>query len=77
VIVMTLARVGSSAGPDVQRVADIVGRAGKRRVYAAGGVRDRDDIDALRGAGAAGVLLATALHSGTITAGDLVMIAGR
>jgi len=77
VIVMTLARVGSSAGPDVLRIADIVGRAGKRRVYAAGGVRDRDDIEALRAAGAAGVLLATALHSGTITAGDLMMIAGR
>jgi len=74
---MTLARVGSCAGPDVLRVADIVGRAGKRRVYAAGGVRDHDDIDALRAAGAAGVLLATALHSGTITAGDLMKIAGR
>jgi phosphoribosylformimino-5-aminoimidazole carboxamide ribotide isomerase len=77
VIVMTLARVGSGTGPDVQRVAQIVERAGKRHVYAAGGVRDRDDVEALRTAGAAGVLLATALHSGKITAGDLMMIAGR
>ena len=77
VIAMTLARVGSSAGPDVVRVADIVARAGKRRVYAAGGVRDGDDVEALREVGAAGVLLATALHRGTITAGDLTMIAGR
>jgi phosphoribosylformimino-5-aminoimidazole carboxamide ribotide isomerase len=77
VIVMTLARVGSCAGPDVQRVADIVARAGKRRVYAAGGVGDRDDVEALRAVGAAGVLLASALHAGTITAGDLAVIAGR
>jgi phosphoribosylformimino-5-aminoimidazole carboxamide ribotide isomerase len=77
VIVMTLARVGSGTGPDVQRVAEIVERAGQRHVYAAGGVRDLDDVEALRTAGAAGVLLATALHSGKITAGDLMMIAGR
>ena len=51
-------------------------RAGKRRIYAAGGVRDRADIVALRAAGAAGVLVATALHAGTLKAGDLNEIAG-
>ena len=77
VIVMTLARVGAGAGPDLQRVAGIVARAGARRVYAAGGVRYLKDLEALRAAGAAGALVATALHAGTITAGDLVEIAGR
>ena len=76
VIVMTLARVGSGEGPDLQRVAGIVARAGGRRVYAAGGVRDRADIEALHAAGAAGVLIATALHAGTIKAGDLEEITG-
>jgi HisA/HisF family protein len=76
VIVMTLARVGSGEGPDLQRVAGIVAGAGPRRIYAAGGVRDRADIEALHAAGAAGVLIATALHSGTIKAGDLQEIAG-
>lgn len=76
VIVMTLARVGSGEGPDLQRVAGIVARAGARSVYAAGGVRDRADIEALHAAGAAGVLIATALHAGTIKAGDLQEIAG-
>ena len=47
-----------------------------RRVYAAGGVRNRADLEALRAAGAAGALVATALHAGTIKAGDLVEIAG-
>ncbi len=77
VIVMTLARVGSKEGPDVDRIVGLVARAGSRRVYAAGGIRDRFDVEALRATGAAGVLVATALHAGTITAGDLEGIAGR
>jgi HisA/HisF family protein len=77
VIVMTLARVGSEAGPDLERIADIVRRAQGRRVYAAGGIRNVADIVALSAAGAAGALVATALHSGKITAGDLKKIAGR
>jgi phosphoribosylformimino-5-aminoimidazole carboxamide ribotide isomerase len=76
VVVMALARVGSGEGPDLQRVAGIVARAGACRIYAAGGVRDRADIEALHAAGAAGVLIATALHSGTIKAGDLEEITG-
>ena len=77
VIVMTLARVGTHAGPDLKRIADIVAKAQGRRVYAAGGVRDRADIDAVRKAGAAGALTASALHAKKITAGDLKEITGR
>ena len=77
VIVMTLANVGLNEGPDLKRVAAIAEMAGpKRRVYAAGGVRDMDDVRALRDAGASGVLVATALHEGKIKAGDLEEIAG-
>jgi phosphoribosylformimino-5-aminoimidazole carboxamide ribotide isomerase len=76
VIVMTLASVGMGAGPDLVRVAGIVARAGERRVYAAGGVRGLDDLLALKRAGAAGALVATALHEGKIKAGDLIEIAG-
>jgi len=75
-IVMTLARVGSGEGPDLTRIASIIARANGRRVYAAGGVRNRADIEALHKAGAAGVLVATALHAGKIKAGDLDEIAG-
>ncbi len=77
VIVMTLSRVGAADGPDLKRVSEIVARAGPRAVYAAGGVRDGGDLKALRATGAAGALIATALHAGTITAGDLAEIAGR
>jgi phosphoribosylformimino-5-aminoimidazole carboxamide ribotide isomerase len=76
VIVMTLSRVGARQGPATAEVAAIVSRAGNRRIYAAGGVRDRADMIALHAAGAAGVLVATALHAGTIKAGDLEEIAG-
>ena len=76
VIVMILSRVGASQGPATAEIAAIVSRAGNRRIYAAGGVRDRADIVALHAAGAAGVLVATALHAGTLKAGDLNEIAG-
>ncbi len=77
VIVMTLARVGREEGPDLKRVASVVEMAGpKRRVFAAGGVRNIDDIRALADTGAAGVLVASALHAGKIKAGDLEQIAG-
>lgn len=77
VIVMTLAAVGRDAGPDIRRVADVVRLAGPaREVYAAGGVRGPQDVRALSEAGAAGVLVASALHSGQIKTGDLEEIAG-
>lgn len=71
VIVMTLARVGSGEGPDLARLESIASRADGRKVYAAGGIRDGRDLDALRARGIAGALVATALHSGLITARDL------
>ncbi len=70
-IVMTLARVGTGSGPDMARLADVKGRAGARRVFAAGGVRGPDDLAALAEAGIAGALIATALHDGRIRAADL------
>jgi phosphoribosylformimino-5-aminoimidazole carboxamide ribotide isomerase len=71
VIVMTLARVGSGAGPDLGRLASIQSIAGGREIYAAGGVRDADDLRALKEVGISGALIATALHAGRIVAADL------
>ncbi len=67
VIVMTLARVGSGAGPDLGRLGAIVARAEGRAVYAAGGVRGPEDIEALEQAGVAGALVSTALHDGRLS----------
>jgi phosphoribosylformimino-5-aminoimidazole carboxamide ribotide isomerase len=76
-IVMTLARVGAKQGPDVARFHDISARAGARRVHAAGGVRGLDDLLALKEAGAAGALVATALHEGRLTPEEIEALAGR
>ncbi|MEE2949719.1 MAG: HisA/HisF-related TIM barrel protein [Pseudomonadota bacterium] len=66
VVVMTLAAVGGGKGPDLSRIAAIAKEGGGRRIIAAGGVRNEDDLQALETAGAAGVLVASALHSGAI-----------
>jgi phosphoribosylformimino-5-aminoimidazole carboxamide ribotide isomerase len=71
VIVMTLARVGSSAGPDLKGFAAIRSIACGRDIYAAGGVRDAADLSALKAAGASGALIATALHERRIVRADL------
>jgi len=70
-IIMTLARVGSATGPDLDRHAAIRERAGGRLIYLAGGLRDRRDLAAVKASGAAGILVASALHDGRISAADL------
>lgn len=67
VIVMTLARVGMGAGPDLARLAQLQYLNPACQLYAAGGVRHAGDLSALADAGAAGVLLASALHDGRLS----------
>jgi phosphoribosylformimino-5-aminoimidazole carboxamide ribotide isomerase len=71
VIAMSLARVGSGVGPDLARIGALRRLAPRSRGYAAGGVRDAMDLRRCREAGAAGVLVASALHDGRITRADL------
>lgn len=66
VIVMTLGRVGVGGGPDLKRIAEAAGRRPDVRVHAAGGVRGAEDVAALERAGAAGALVATAIHEGSV-----------
>jgi phosphoribosylformimino-5-aminoimidazole carboxamide ribotide isomerase len=66
-LVIDLARVGSRAGPPLEAVATLAAALPGVDVYAGGGVRDDRDLDALGRAGAAGALVATALHDGAIT----------
>jgi phosphoribosylformimino-5-aminoimidazole carboxamide ribotide isomerase len=71
VVAMTLIRVGSGQGPDLDRLAVLRQAAPDRRIYAAGGVRDVADLLALDALGMAGALVSTALHQGRIGAADL------
>lgn len=74
VIGMTLDRVGGAEGPCTELLADLVGRAGDRRVFAAGGVRGASDVAALRDLGVHGALVASALHDGRLTASELTRL---
>jgi phosphoribosylformimino-5-aminoimidazole carboxamide ribotide isomerase len=74
VIVMMLASVGAAAGPDFARLEEIKRKAGSRAVIAAGGVRDEADIRTLSSLGIAAALVATSLHNGTLTAGQLASL---
>jgi phosphoribosylformimino-5-aminoimidazole carboxamide ribotide isomerase len=70
-IVLDLERVGSGAGPDVALLRELGARLPKLELLAGGGVRDVADLQALADAGAAGALVATALHSGAIGRDEL------
>jgi len=70
-IVLDLARVGSGAGPDVALIAEVHDAFPDLELLAGGGVRDVADLRALGDAGAAGALVATALHRGVIGPGGL------
>jgi phosphoribosylformimino-5-aminoimidazole carboxamide ribotide isomerase len=74
VIVMTLARVGAAAGPDMARIAEIKAKAGDREIIAAGGVRNEGDLAALASIGVAAALVATSLHDGTLTPKQLASL---
>ncbi|MFT5132406.1 MAG: phosphoribosylformimino-5-aminoimidazole carboxamide ribotide isomerase [Gammaproteobacteria bacterium] len=67
IIVMTLSRVGSDQGPDLTRLLQIKENAAGKRIYAAGGVRNEDDLEQLKAQGISGVLVATSLHNGKIS----------
>ncbi|QBR72547.1 nickel transporter [Beijerinckiaceae bacterium] len=71
IIVMTLARVGSDAGPDLDRLAQVAGCAPNAGLFAAGGLRGSSDLKRLESAGVRGVLVASALHDGRLTGVDL------
>ena len=67
VLVIDLARVGSGAGPPLEAVAELSAALPEAAIFAGGGVRNADDLRALESAGAAGALVATALHEGRLT----------
>ncbi len=71
IIVMTLGRVGSGAGPDYARLDEVMERLPGKQYYAAGGVRDAADLRRLAARGVHGALLATALHTGAVAAAQL------
>ncbi len=70
-IIMSLGLVGSNAGPDWARLGQFLARCSDRHIFSAGGTRSYSDLLRLDKMGVSGVLLASALHSGALKAGDL------
>lgn len=71
VITMTLKQVGSQTGVDVATLHDILKQSQQQHIYAAGGVRNVQDLTQLRDMHIHGALVASALHSKLITSADL------
>lgn len=65
IIILELGRVGTGAGVDAGFLQKMAGLS-NHDVLLGGGVRDMNDIDALREIGISGTLVATAVHNGKI-----------
>jgi phosphoribosylformimino-5-aminoimidazole carboxamide ribotide isomerase len=74
VIAMTLAKVGSGTGPDMDVLAAVRKAGATRMVYAAGGVRDAGDLTTLAHAGIAGALVASCLHDGRLSGAEIAKL---
>jgi phosphoribosylformimino-5-aminoimidazole carboxamide ribotide isomerase len=77
-ICMTLNNVGSNAGPDMARLQALqqlnLARKKPANLFAAGGVRNMEDLLQLKKFGVAGALVASALHSGEMSAQQLSLL---
>ena len=66
IIIMTLNRVGSQQGPDLEILTAFCKRYPEQHFVAAGGIRNIEDLQSLKHIGIYQALLASALHSGNI-----------
>ena len=67
VVVMSLANVGMNQGINKVLLTEITEQAPHKKIYAAGGVRNQEDLQILKSIGITGTLVATSLHQEQIT----------
>ncbi len=75
IIAMTLSRVGSRGGPDLDLLRRWRDEVPDKKIFAAGGVRGGEDLLALADCGTSGVLVATALHERRIGRAEIAAVA--
>lgn len=71
IIIMTLDRVGSNHGPDLNKLTGFCRQYPDKKFIAAGGIRNKQDCALLSKAGIHQALVASALHSGSIKSEDI------
>lgn len=71
IIIMTLGRVGSNNGADLDKLNTFCKRYPHKNFIAAGGIRNIDDLQALKQIGIHQALIASALHAGNISGQDI------
>lgn len=74
IIAMQIDAVGKDAGPAFSWIAEIRQLKPDAQIYAAGGVRNDADLQALKNKGVAGVLLASALHHNRLSKQSIAAI---
>ncbi|HSH54825.1 MAG TPA: HisA/HisF-related TIM barrel protein [Methylotenera sp.] len=71
IIAMTLYKVGSQQGVDVKLLELLIHKKASRALYAAGGVRNLDDLKQISEIGTTGALIASALHNKQLTSAEI------
>jgi uncharacterized protein related to proFAR isomerase len=74
---MTLNRVGSYSGVDVEKLQAFQNFAPNKTLGASGGIRDKADLLLLKNLGIHYALCASALHAGAIGAAELQLMTLR
>ncbi len=76
VIILEMDRIGAETGVDSHFLAPLIRRYPEMEILIGGGVRDVQDLLILQDIGAAGALVATAIHRGTLSRDDLALLSG-
>lgn len=71
-IVISLSKVGSQSGPDLEKLKHLKEMSPQTKIYAAGGIRDLGDLNTLKSANIDGALIASAIHNGNLSQTDLI-----
>ncbi|HEY3011390.1 MAG TPA: HisA/HisF-related TIM barrel protein [Gemmatimonadales bacterium] len=77
ILVLDLGRVGTGCGVDLGLLESLRRLLPDVRLLAGGGVLTRRDLERMRDAGCDGALVASAIHTGRLTAADLAAVSHR
>lgn len=75
-LLLDIGRVGTGCGVDLGLLEILRRRFPDARLLAGGGVLTRRDLDRMRDTGCDGALIASAIHTGRVSAADLAELAG-